>query len=252
MQLSGNTILITGGTSGIGRALAEQFHRRGNTVVIAGRRKALLDEITAANPGMVGIEVDVTDMASIIDFAVVVRARFPVLNVLINNAGISRPEDLTADDIDMGVATALVQTNVLSVLAITAALLPGLRQQPSATVMATTSGLAFVPFAPFPTYCATKAFLHSWLQSLRFQLRETSVEVIELAPPYVQTELGGARQLSDPHAVPLDDYIAEVMDILNKPLPISGEVLTERVKELRTAEAGGNYDTVYRANNQRG
>jgi len=251
MELTGNTILITGGTSGIGRALAEQFHRRGNAVIIAGRRRALLDEISAANLGMVGLQVDVAEPASIADFTAEVRARFPALNVLINNAGISRPEDLMADNIDVSVANALVHTNIVSVLAVTAALLPGLRRQPRATVMATTSGLAFVPFAPFPTYCATKAFLHSWLQSLRFQLRSTSVEVIELAPPYVQTELGGARQLSDPHAVPLDDYIAEVMDILSKPLPFSGEILTERVKELRTADASGNYDAVFLANNQR-
>jgi len=251
MQLTGNTILITGGTSGIGRALAEQFHRRGNAVIIAGRRAALLEEITIANPGMVGLQVDVIDMASIAAFTAEVRATFPMLNVLINNAGISRHEDLMEDDIDVSVAPAMVQTNILSVLAVTGALLPELRRQPSATVMATTSGLAFVPFAPFPTYCATKAFLHSWLQSLRFQLRNTPVEVIELAPPYVQTELGGARQLSDPHAVPLNDYITEVMDILSKPLSVSGEILTERVKELRTAEASGNYDAVFLANNQR-
>jgi len=251
MQLTGNTILITGGTSGIGRALAEQFHRRGNAVIIAGRRKALLDEIVSGNPGLVGLEVDVTDTASIAHFAAEVRAQFPALNVLINNAGISRSEDLTADDVDISVASALIQTNIMSVLAVTAALLPILKQQPRATVMATTSGLAFVPFAPFPTYCATKAFLHSWLQSLRFQLRDTPVEVIELAPPYVQTELGGARQLIDPHAVPLGDYVAEVMDILSKPLPDSGEVLTERVKALRTAEASGHYDAVFLANNRR-
>lgn len=251
MKLTGNIILITGGTSGIGRALAEQFHRRGNTVIIAGRRAALLDEIASANPGIVGMQVDLTDLASITAFASEVRVSFPALNVLINNAGISRPEDLMADDIDIGIATSMVQTNILSVLAVTGALLPGLRRQRSATVMATTSGLAFVPFAPFPTYCATKAFLHSWLQSLRFQLRETPVEVIELAPPYVRTELGGARQLADPLAVPLDDYIAEVMDILSKPLPDNGEVVTERVKALRTADASGHYDAVFLANNQR-
>jgi uncharacterized oxidoreductase len=252
MDLTGNTILITGGTSGIGRALAEQFHQRGNAVIIAGRRQALLDEITAANPGMSGMQLDVTDSAAIAPFVAEVRRRFPALNVLINNAGISRGEDLTADTIDVGIATSMIQTNIVSVLALTSALLPTLRQQERAAIMATTSGLAFVPFAPFPTYSATKAFLHAWLQSLRFQLRHTAVEVIELVPPYVQTELGGAHQLTDPHAVPLADYIAEVMDILGKPLPVSGEVLTERVKFLRSAEASGDYAKVFLANNNRG
>lgn len=194
MNLSDNTILITGGTSGIGRALAEAFHRRGNQVIIAGRRQALLEEITAACPGMRGMRLDVQDEAAVAAFAADVRQQFPGLNVLVNNAGISRPEDLTADPLDLSVARSIIQTNITSVLQLTALLLPTLQQQPDSTIIITTSGLAFVPFARFPTYSASKAFLHSWLQSLRFQLRETSVKVLELVPPYVQTELGGPDQ----------------------------------------------------------
>ena len=181
MNLAGNTVLITGGTSGIGRALAEAFHRRGNQVIVAGRRQTLLDEITSAHPGMCGMQLDVQDPAAVDAFADHIRARFPELNVLINNAGISRREDLTADTADFSVVQSVIHTNIVSVLQLTAALLPALEQQPEATIVTTTSGLAFVPSASAPTYSASKAFLHSWLESLRVQLWKTSVEVLELA-----------------------------------------------------------------------
>jgi len=251
MVLTGNTILITGGTSGIGRALAETFHRLGNQVVIAGRRQALIDEIVAANPGMRGLPLDVQDPAAIDAFAAEIREAFPNLNVLISNAGISRPENLDDDASDISVSLSIIQTNIVSVLSLTTALLPVLKRQQQSTIITTTSGLAFVPFAPFPTYCASKAFLHSWLQSLRFQLRATSVEVLELAPPYVQTELAGPHQSTDPHAMPLPDYIDEVMQILgNSDLPL-GEILVERVKTLRWAERGGDYERIFEANKNR-
>jgi uncharacterized oxidoreductase len=245
MDMTGNTILITGGTSGIGRALAEQFHRRGNQVIIAGRRQQLLDEITAAHPSMRGIRVDIEDGKSLEAFAANVAAEFPNLNVLFNNAGISRMEDLTGEDADFATSRDIVQTNILGTLHLTAALLPVLQDQPSATIITTSSGLAFVPRHNFPTYCATKAFLHSWMQSLRVQLRETEVEVLELVPPYVQTELAGPEQARDLHAMPLDEYIAEVMERFdNRDYP-NGEILVERVKQLRWAERRGAYGRVY-------
>lgn len=253
MNLTGNTILITGGTSGIGRALAENFHQRGNQVIIAGRRQALLQEITAAHPGMVGVQLDVEEPRAVDTFADHIREQFPQLNVLINNAGITRVEDLTADEIDHSVARSIVQTNLLSVLHLTTALLPTLKQRANSTIIATSSGLAFVPRADYATYCASKAFLHSWLQSLRFQLRKTSVQVLELAPPYVQTELGGPTQVADPNAMPLTDYIAEVMQLLSNPNPPQGEILVERVKALRWAEKNGNYEKLFAAlNKQKG
>ncbi|HEY6845528.1 MAG TPA: SDR family NAD(P)-dependent oxidoreductase [Terracidiphilus sp.] len=251
MHPTDNTILITGGTSGIGRALAEAFHARGNQVIIAGRRQALLDEVTAAHPEMHGIRLDLEDPKSVTAFVAQVRDQFPRLNLLVNNAGISRRENLTAGDTDISVAMSIIATNIRGVLEITSALLPTLMRQPSSTIITTTSGLAFVPFAQFPTYCATKAFLHSWLQSLRFQLRETSVEVIELVPPYVQTELSGPQQATDPHAMPLADYIAEVMQLVDNPNPSASEVLVERVKALRFAEKSQNYEQIFWANNNR-
>ena len=250
MKLTGNTILITGGTSGIGRGLAEAFYRRGNQVVIAGRRQHLIDEITAANPGMRGLKIDVQDPRTIDACATYIQEQLPGLNVLVNNAGISRLEDLNSDTIDVAVARSIIETNIVSVLHMTAALLPTLKRQSSSTIITTSSGLAFVPRNNFPTYCASKAFLHSWLQSLRFQLRETSVEVLELAPPYVQTELAGPDQASDPRAMPLADYIAEVMQALSDPNPSRGEILVERVKALRWAEKNDTYEQMFAVLNE--
>lgn len=247
MKITGNTILITGGTSGIGRGLAEALHAQGNRVIIAGRRQALLDEITAANPGMRGITLDVRDSAAIEALPARVQSEFPDLNILVNNAGISQTEDLNVDSSDISVARSIIETNIVSVLHLTAAFLPVLKAQTSSTIITTTSGLAFLPRADYPAYCASKAFLHSWLQSMRQQLKNTSVEVLELVPTYVQTELTGADQLTDPHAMPLADYIREVMDVLTKGDLPQGEILIEGVKSYRFAERDGKYEQVYAA-----
>jgi uncharacterized oxidoreductase len=247
MNPTGNTILITGGTSGIGRALAEALHTKQNKVIIAGRRQRLLDEITNKNPGMVGLQLDVSDGESIRRFATLVQERFPELNVLINNAGVSKPEDYTAAQVNTETALEILQTNITSVILLTAALLPLLKSQPHATLMATTSGLAFVPLPMSPTYSASKAFLHSWLEALRSQLRKTNVEVLELIPPYVQTELGGPQQAKDPRAMPLADFTQEVMQLIGDNQSPKGEILVERVKPLRWAERDGQYEHVLAA-----
>lgn len=249
MKTTGNTILITGGTSGIGRALAEALHDRDNTVIVAGRRQALLGEITAARPGMVGLPLDLDDPASLAQLAAIVRERFPTLNVLVANAGISRPENMIAPGWDSADAEAIIATNILGVLRVIAAFLPLLKQQRNATVMATSSALAFVPRADFPTYCASKAFLHSWLISLRHQLRTVPIEVLELSPPYVQTELTGAQQALDPRAMALDAYVTEVLNLLDQGDHPRGEILLERDKPRRWAERDGSYDTVFAAMN---
>jgi uncharacterized oxidoreductase len=220
-------------------------------VIIAGRRQALLDEITAAHPSMRGMRLDVEDPRAVDLFARQVQEQFPGLNVLINNAGVSRPEDLTAHTVDLSVARHIIQTNIVGVLQVTAALLPTLKQQPASTIITTTSGLGFLPLARFPAYSASKAFLHSWLQSLRVQLRKTSVEVLELVAPYVQTELTGRSQAIDPNAMPLADYVAEVMQMLGAPIPVNGEILAHRVKALRRAEKNGEYEQLFAARNER-
>jgi uncharacterized oxidoreductase len=245
MKVTGNTILITGGGSGIGRALAESFHKLGNQVIIAGRRRDVLDAATAANPGMKSVVLNVEDAAQIRAVASQVTREFPALNVLINNAGIMRPENLldaaTAD------AEATVTTNLLGPIRLTAALLPHLRKQSYSAIMNTSSGLAFVPLVLTPTYCATKAAIHSYTQSLRYQLKGTSTEVLELIPPYVQTDLMSGA--SDPRAMPLAEFIAEVMSILQTK-PGVEEICVERVKPLRLAAENGKYSAVFNGLNE--
>jgi uncharacterized oxidoreductase len=242
MKLTGNTILITGGGSGIGRGLAEAFHILGNQVIVAGRRQAMLEETLAANPGMKSAAFDISDPAGIRVFASQISLDFPSLNVLINNAGIMRTENLLAPQPDLADAEAIVTTNLLGPMRLTAALLPLLQRQPSSVIMNVSSGLAFVPLAPTPAYCATKAAIHSYTQSLRYQLRNTNTAVLELIPPYVATHL--MHGAMDPRAMPLPDFIAEVMEIL-KTTPDAAEICVERVKGLYGAAASGRYDAVF-------
>jgi uncharacterized oxidoreductase len=242
MNLTGNTILITGGGSGIGRGLAEELLKLGNQVVIAGRRKQALDETTAANPGMKSLTLDIESPAAIREFAVKATSNFPTLNVLINNAGIMRAEKLLDQQSDLVDAEAIVTTNLLGPIRLTAALLPHLLQQPHATIMNVSSGLAFVPLVFTPTYCATKAAIHSYTESLRYQLKSTSIEVLELVPPYVQTHLMDGAD--DPRAMPLESFIAEVMEIL-KTDPTPAEICVKNVSNLRLAAEEGRYNGTF-------
>lgn len=247
MKLTGNTILITGGGSGIGRGLAEAFHKLGNKVIIAGRRKQALDDTTAANPGMESMALDIENAASIRAFANEMAAKYPALNVVMQNAGIMRLENFHAYQEDLADAESIIATNLLGPIRLNAALLTQLQKQPSATIMTVSSGLAFVPLSLTPTYCATKAAIHSYTQSLRYQLKSTAIEVLELIPPYVQTDLMGGAE--DPRAMPIDKYIAEVMEIL-KAQPKSGEICVEIAKSLRFAAESGHYDAVFNGLNE--
>lgn len=242
MKMTGNTILITGGGSGIGQALAKSFHDLGNQVVITGRRQQALDETVAAHPGMKSATLDIEDPGAIRAFATRLLKEHPTLDAVIHNAGIMREEDLKKGGFDE--VEAHIATNLLGPIRLTAALLPHLLAQPAATILTVSSGLAFVPLALNPTYCATKAAIHSWTQSLRYQLQDTPVQVIELVPPYVQTHLQGERQARDPNAMPLKDFIAETIELL-KTQPEAREILVERVKPLRNAERSGDYDGFY-------
>lgn len=248
MKTHANTILITGGGSGIGRALAEALHREGNQVIITGRNLQRLNAVIQENHGMQAYALDVTQPADLSETLTQIVSQHPELNVLINNSGIMQLEDLLAEPVPLDTAEQTVATNLLGPIRATAALLPHLRRQTSATVIMVTSGLAFTPLATTPTYCATKAALHYYCLSLRQQLKDTSVDVLELAPPYVQTTLMNEQQATDPQAMPLKEFVEEVMSIM-KQEPTPKEVLVQRVLPLRNAEANGNFQQVFESLN---
>jgi uncharacterized oxidoreductase len=233
MKLTGNTIFITGGGSGIGRGLAEALHARGNQVIISGRRKALLDEVIQANPGMEAVELDITDAAQIQAVAQALIARHPSLNVLINNAGVMAFDD-AAGALDDAQAVRQIETNLLGPLRVSAAFVAHLKQQPEATLINNSSVLAFLPLARSAVYCATKAAMHSYTLSQRFMLRDTSVRVLEITPPWVDTDL--LEQRGDPRAMPLKDFIDQTMEKL---ATATTEVIVDSVLAVR-ANPGPN------------
>ncbi|MBY8829513.1 SDR family oxidoreductase [Hephaestia mangrovi] len=246
MKQTGNTILMTGGGSGIGAALAQRLHDLGNKVIVAGRRQDALDRAIAGRENMHALTLDIDSPAGIEDFARRVIDAHPDLNVLINNAGIMRFEDLDHRR-DLADAEATITTNLLGPIRLTNALIDHLAAQPNAAIVNVTSGLAFVPLVPTPTYNATKAALHSYSVAMREAL-SGKVEVIELAPPAVQTGLTPGQE-SRPGYQPLDDFADEVM-VLFAQQPTPPEILVERVKFLRNAEAEGRFDETVKQLNE--
>jgi len=240
MKRTGNTILMTGGGSGIGRALAQRFHDEGNVVIVAGRTLATLEETIDGRENMHALTLDVNDGASIEAFAQQAVSQFPAINILFNNAGIMHREDISSKA-DISIAEKTIITNVLGPIRLTNALIDHLVAQPDAAIVNTTSGLAFVPLASTPSYSASKAALHSWTICLREQLRG-KVEVIELAPPAVRTELTPGQSQRENY-MPLDDYAAEVMSLFAQ-TPTPEEILVENVRLLRFAERNGEFDKV--------
>jgi uncharacterized oxidoreductase len=238
--MSGNTILITGGTSGIGLGLAVRLSEAGNKVIVAGRRKELLDRIATAHPGMESLVLDIADPDSIVRAAETVAAVHPELNVLVNNAGIMLREDVL-DPASLQIAEDHVTVNLLGTLRMTYAFLPLLVRNDDAVVMNISSALAFVPLPITPTYNATKAAMHSFSESLRVQLARTGVQVIEVAPPGVRTTLLG--QQDDETAMPLEDFLTETLTLL-RTQPDAKEIVVERARFVRDAQANGTYDDV--------
>ncbi|MEH3121058.1 MAG: SDR family oxidoreductase [Sphingomonas phyllosphaerae] len=238
MKTSGNTILMTGGGSGIGEALAHRFHDRGDTVIIAGRRRDALEKAAAGRERMHVRTLDVEDAGAVDAFAAQVVADFPALNVLFNNAGIMKYEDVTQRR-DLADAEATVAINILGPIRLTNALTDHLVSQPDAAIVTVTSGLAYVPLVMAPTYSATKAAIHSYTVSLRTQLAG-KVEVIELAPPGVQTDLTPG-QAHRPGYMPLEAFAdAVAAQFLQQPTP--REILVDEVQFLRQAEREGRFD----------
>ena len=226
MKLTGNTIFITGGGSGIGRALAEELHKRGNKVIISGRRRSHLDSVAKANPGIEAIELDIADPDSINALANKLITKHPDLNVLINNAGIMEP-DQAAGIIDDKLLVSTVTTNLLGPIRLSSALMDQLKGR-NGVILYNTSVLAFVPLAVTAVYSATKAALHSYVLSQRFLLRNSRVQVLEMAPPWVRTELMNSQDAAQ--AMPLDQFIAEALDVLGTD---ANEILVEAAKPLR-------------------
>lgn len=239
MEPTGNIILITGGGSGIGAALAHALHEAGNQVIIAGRRQSALDAVVADHPGMAAMTLDMADAAAIPEFAQRLTRDFPGLNAVLLNAGIMAAEDR----IDLDIAQATIATNLLGPIRLAHALLPHLQAQPASTILTVSSGLAFVPLVATPTYCATKAAIHSWSLSLRAQLKDSSVEVVEIVPPAVQTDLMPGHA-DNPNAMPLADYIAETVALLRQ-RPTPPEIHVERVKYLSEAAQRGEFAQVF-------
>ncbi|WP_085810774.1 SDR family oxidoreductase [Sphingomonas sp. TZW2008] len=238
MKTSGNTILMTGGGSGIGEALAHRFHDRGDTVIVVGRRQGALDRAAAGRERIHTRTLDVEDAAAVATFAKSIVADFPSLNVLFNNAGIMKFEDLTAPR-DLADAAATLAINVMGPIRLTDALIDHLARQPDAAIVTVTSGLAFVPLVAAPTYSASKAAMHSYTVSLRTQLAG-KVEVIELAPPGVQTDLTPG-QANRPGYMPLDAFAdAVAAQFAQQPTP--REILVDEVQFLRQAEREGRFD----------
>ena len=249
MKMNSNTIFITGGTSGIGKGLAEAFHRLGNQVIISGRSETRLRSVCAANPGMRHFLLDVTDLDSVRNTARKVIHEYPHLNCVFNNSGVQRRHDFSGgNEMDDAAMLAEIHTNLAGLIRVSAEFLPHLKNQRDATLLNVSSGLAFVPLAVFPVYCATKAAVHSFSLSLRRQLRDSKVKVIELIPPYVATELGGGSTAPAGalRQMPLESFIAETMKELESD---AQEIAIGGAKTLLAASAPEDVRRLFTAMN---
>ena len=244
MNMTGNTIFITGGGSGIGKALAEALHGLGNKVIISGRRKGHLAKTVEANPGMDLVELNLTDADKIREVAIGLIAKYPDLNVLINNAGIMEIDDASTD-IDDDLISRTITTNLMGPIRLTGALVEHLKKQESASILIVSSVLGFTPMAMTAVYSSTKAALHSYSQSLRFKLRHTRVRVLEVIPPWVRTELLNSSE--EPRAMPLDEFLKGTLEALATD---SNEIIVPHAKFLRDQQGPGEAAFVNTFNEQ--
>ena len=242
MKIAGNTIFIPGSTSGIGLALALRLQAKGNTVIVGGRRKELLDQIAAEHPEIDTVQIDTADVASVRAAAGELLVRHPDLNVVIAMAGIMKVEDWHQSDTFIESAESVITTNVLGPIRLIAAFIEHLQKQPAATIITVSSGLAFAPLSATPSYNASKAAIHMLTESVRLQLADSTVDLKELVPPSVATDLLPGQRESE-FAMPLDEFVDEVIHLLETE-PDANEIQVERVKFLRYGEARGDYDKV--------
>ncbi|GGB94900.1 SDR family oxidoreductase [Dyadobacter sediminis] len=218
MNVTGNTVLITGGTSGIGLAFAEEWIKEGSRVIITGRRADRLEAIKKRLPGIITRVSDVSDAAQRTGLAEWILQNYPETNVLINNAGIQLVTDLKSP-VDLERVRSETETNFIAPLHLASLFTPHFAEKEEAAIINITSGLAFAPLAFMPVYCATKAAMHSLSLSLRHQLKHTGIKVFEIAPPAVDTELGHDRRedKSQSHGgISVQEFIAGAMEAIKK------------------------------------
>jgi uncharacterized oxidoreductase len=213
MRLTGRTILITGGSAGIGLAFALKFLELGNEVIVTGRRRDVLDAVKARYPMLHTIQSDVADPAQISALAERVKRDFPKLDVLMNNAGVGFPKNLRASVDDLAGLMAEVEINVGGVIRTTSALMDLLTAN-EGTVINVSSALALVPVPAMPIYSATKAAVHSYTQSLRFQLEDSGVEVIDLMPPAVRTDMTSEFDEAGISSITTDELVKQTVAAL--------------------------------------
>jgi uncharacterized oxidoreductase len=229
-------------TSGIGLALALRLQAKGNTVIVGGRRKELLDQTAAEHPEIDTVQIDTADAASVRAAAGELLVRHPDLNVIIAMAAIVKVEDWHQSDTFIESAESVITTNVLGPIRLIAALIERLQKQPAATIITVSSGLAFAPLSATPSYNASKAAIHMLTESVRLQLADSTVDLKELVPPSVATDLLPGQRESE-FAMPPDEFVDEVIHLLETE-PDANEIQVERVKFLRYGEARGDYDKV--------
>ncbi|OQR63450.1 oxidoreductase [Streptomyces maremycinicus] len=234
MDLSNRTVLVVGGTSGIGRELARRFAAAGSQVAVAGRSREALSDLAAEGFGTIG--VDVTDSASVASARDAVLARYPELDTVVTMQGVMLLEDLR-DPAHFEAAQVTIDTNLVGSIRVIDAFTPHLVRRGAGTFITVTSGIAFLPFPPMPTYAASKAAVHAYSEALRAQLDGTGVGVVELVPPAVST---AGQEKVNPHALPLDDFATEVMELLSTdPTPL--EIVVKAALLHRWAERDGTY-----------
>ncbi len=229
--MSGNIILITGGATGIGLSLAARFLRDGNEVIVTGRRKERLHQAEQAHFGLNTYSCDLTRADERESLVVWVLEKWPRLNILVNNAGIQRQIDFTHGTDGLRGGEDEVAINFSVPVDLSARLIPHLLTQPEAAIVNVSSGLGFVPIASMPVYCATKAALHSFNLSLRHQLRNTSVRVVEIIPPTVDTELDQGRRQGY-RGIPASQVAEEAIDRMAKG---EMEIAIGQAEDLRSA-----------------
>jgi uncharacterized oxidoreductase len=213
MELTGHTILITGGSAGIGLAFALKFLELGNEVIVTGRRQAKLDEVKALHPRLHTVQSDVSDPAAVAALTAEIKRRFPKLDMLMNNAGVFVMRNLTAPASDPAELTSEVETNISGMIRMTSALVDLLATN-KGTIINVSSALAFVPLTAAPIYSATKAAIHSYTNSLRFQLHDLGVRVVELIPPLVKTEMVAAMPDGDFKVITTDELVSTTIKAL--------------------------------------